>query len=146
MNKSINAILSYAVWCQDNFKHYFENIGSPYEPKTLAVQDLTIAEMCEGNPAMLDTIERYVKEIFAYKDIKQQYELLTDLAESVRHLSFWYADKVLHYVDGTTADNEHYSPELSKFCSEQYYRLKQMFYEHFTDNEEAKEYFFNIDD
>ena len=140
ISRNITAILNYVTWCQRNWEYYFEQMGLTYRPLTLCVQDLAIAECCEGIKDMKSTIAQYLREV------KTDYKKFTDVVESVRHLSFWYAQKEIHYSDGTRKPNDHYSREFGEFCSDEYYRLKQLFYDTFADNEEAQQYFFDVDD
>ena len=117
--------LIYGRWCEYNMEKNLFRIKREYT----FTSDLSIAEWflpIEGIEATFDTIKRCLE--LCYDDFKAFGELVVTV-----NLKAW---------EHAARKNESWS----KWYSEMYYLLKDLYFEHFTGNEEAIDYYFEYVD
>lgn len=119
--------LVYGHWCEINMEH---NLRDDYKRKYTFTSDLSIAEWFlpkEGIAATFDTIKRCLKD-WCYNS----HEAFAELIISV-NLKAW---------EHAARNNE----DWARWYSEMYLILKELYFDHYTDNEEAIDYYFDYVD
>lgn len=99
-----------------------------YERKTTFYSDLSIADYF-GIDAVKDTYRRVLKEWM------HDVEYITEFALCLNHKSWEHA---------SLKGDEH--KQLSKLYAEMWYGISDIIHEHYKDNEEALDYFFQVTD
>lgn len=117
-------VFKYAAACEAAWEKMTKEM-SGYERKTTFYSDLSIAE-CFGVNAIQDTYRRVVKEWM------NNIEYITEFAICLNHKSWEHHAK--------------HNDNLVKLYSELWYEISDKIQEHYKDNEEALDYFFNVTD
>lgn len=119
--------LIYGAWCEHNMER---NLREDMERKYTFTSDMSIAEWFlpkEGIAATYDTIERELID-WCYND----YEAFAELIISVNLKAWEHAAR--------------HNKEWSMWYSEMYYRIKDLYFDHFTGNDDAINYYFDYVD
>lgn len=96
-----------------------------YHAFTTFYSDLTIAELVEGAKGVKGTFNDVVKSWL------DDYKYFTEFVMSLNYKAWEHANT---------------NQRLSELYSDLYYKADEMFYEHYAENEEAKDYYFNVTD
>ena len=118
---------------------FFKNVlaENGYECFTTFYSDLTLAECAEGKKGVEDTIKNVIRNWLG------DYKYFTEFIMAINMKSWEMAYRQKKNMPAPHKENPE---ELGKFYAEQYYALKDKFYEHYKGNEEACDYFFNTTD
>ena len=120
----------YASSIANYVRAYFQ--GNGYNLLTPAAYELALAEWIGG----LEDVKKVYGNLFAR--YKEDYKKLTDLVMQVNMLS-WANDTLMRQgFEGRE--------EYLEFYSELYYKAKDSFYDIYSGNEEACDYYFNTTD
>lgn len=123
-------VFSYAYGVEDWVKKYFKSVG--YNSQYTFVADFAMADWRNDVNAVKDT----------YKNVKKgwlsNYKAFTEVVMSINLLS-WANDKLR---EQGFEDRE----KWIEFYGELYYQARDDFYNKYTDNEEACDYFFKCTD
>lgn len=120
-------IFEYAARAERAWEMQMQEL-SGYERKTTFYSDLSIAD-CFGIDAVKDTYRRVLKEWI--HDI----EYITEFALCLNHKSWEHA---------SYKGDAH--KQLSELYAELWYEISDKIHEHYKDNEEALDYFFQVTD
>jgi len=130
VHQNFKNVFSYAAgvekWCKDSFKSWG---GSPLQ--YTFCNDFAIADWY-GVQSVNETYDRIKKEWLS------DYKAFTEVAISLNLLS-WANDQMRNQgIDGRD--------EFVELYSDLYYKARDDFYDKYTDNEEATDYFFEMTD
>lgn len=122
--------IDFAAPLEEWVRKYFDSVG--YEMKYTFVKDIVLAEYTSGEEGVMSTYNSLKKN---YKD---DYKALTELVMVINMLS-WAND----FLSRANFDDRE---EWINFYSNLYYESKDYFYDIYTGNKEACDYFFQTTD
>ncbi len=116
-------VFTYSAGAEVWFKKIMATLG--YECISTFYYDLSIAEYVSGEKGVKDTIRNVKKSWIS------DHKMFTEFALALAYKAIQW---------------ENVDVELSQFYGDAYYEVRDYYYDHYKNNEDAKTYFFNVTD
>lgn len=139
-------VFQYATIVEMNWKANLNEM-SGFEPKYTFYHDFAIAEFCQSKGLDKNAIKKTYNEVI--KSWGNNYKALTEIILVLNHKcwAFFADENKDNSVDGNYLGiSKEKSNVISKMYQDLYEKADAFFFEKFADNEEAKDYYFEVTD